>query len=166
MPDFVAYFLAGPADVRRLELFEISHPAFTKVYRLMLNNTDDVTVTLETDEEATFEYAPIRIRPIGSSDDLGQALRFEFGDLGEIVPTELDAVAELGAYRIKPTVLYRVYREDDLSAPMDGPYVLEAGQLNFAQGGVSFDAKAPSVNITRTGENYRVDRFPMLRGVL
>lgn len=168
MPDFTAYFLSGPTTAVQLQLFEISHPDFTQTYRLVRNSpfASTITVTLETSETADFVYAPMKIRPIASSDDLDQALRFDLGDLGETLPAELDAVITAGGMRTKPIVRYRVYRDDDLSAPMDGPYLLEVKNLAFNRSGCSFDAKAPSLNVNRTGENYRIDRFPMLRGAL
>ena len=166
MPDYNAYFLAGEVTAIELRLFEIEHPAFTQTYRFVQNAKDGVTVTLEDSSSAFFQYAPVRIKPIASSDDLDQALRFELGDLGEILPTEVDAMMEAGGILTKPVVRYRTYRDDDLSAPMDGPYLLETKNLSFNRSGCSFDARAPSLNVNRTGENYRVDRFPMLAGVM
>jgi hypothetical protein len=66
----------------------------------------------------------------------------------------------------KPTVTYRTYRSDDLSAPMFGPVVMEIQAIAMTRQGSSFEAKAPSLNVSRTGETYTIDRFPGLRGFL
>lgn len=166
MPDYVAYFLNSPAHVVGLELLEIEHPDFTQVYRKVRNASQGVTVTLETDEVATFDYYPMRIQPSTTSDDLDQAIKVDLGDLGEVLPLELDAVTSAGGMRVKPIVRFRVYRSDDLSAPMLGPMLLEVQTFSFNRKGSSFEAKAPSLNVNRTGELYLIDRFPMLRGVL
>ena len=166
MPSYVEYFLNSPSSVVQLDLLEISHPAFTQTYRLVRNAVHGVTVTLETAEEAEFVYRPMRIAPLGSGDDLEQALKIDIGDLGEILPTELDAVAAEQMMSVKPTVVYRTYRSDDLTAPLLGPIRLEISNISFSREGASFEARAPSLNINRTGEVYRLERFPMLRGFL
>lgn len=165
MSDYDAFFLSSPASVVELELFEIEHPSFTQVYRYVRNATEGVTVTLEDDSVESFTYLPMRVRPTGSSDDLDQTLRFELGDLGEVLPTELDAVLSTNGARIRPTVRYRVYRSDDLTQPLFGPILMEVPSMSFAAG-CTFEARAPSLNVNRTGELYRIDRFPMMRGLM
>lgn len=166
MPDYVSYFLAAPSSVVELETLEISHPAMTKVYRIVRNARDGITATLETEVEVDFEFYPLRIRPTGSTDDLDQAIQVDLGDLGEIIPEELDAIAEAGLMGVKPTVLYRTYRSDDLSAPMLGPLTLEVTSIVSNADGSAFEARAPALNVNRTGELYRLARFETLRGFM
>lgn len=166
MSDYAAFFLNSPSSTVQLDLIEIEHPHFTQRYRKVRNARLGVTVTLETGEEATFDYYPLRIRPTGSADDLDQILKIDLGDLGEVLPLELDAVTEANGMGVKPIVRYRIYRSDDLSEPMYGPLLLEVQTFSFAREGASFEAKAPSLNINRTGELYHIERFPMLRGFL
>lgn len=166
MPDYAAFFLNSRTSVAYLETLEISHPNFTQTHRIVSNAADGVTVTLETGARAAFVFLPVRVRPTGSGDDLDQIIRVDLGDLGEIIPAELDAVAAAEGFSVKPTVLYRVYRSDDLTAPLLGPLRLEVHNLNSNQDGSSFEARAPALNLNRTGELYRLERFPMLRGFL
>lgn len=166
MSDYAAYFLNSPASAVPLDTLEISHPNFSEVYRLVRNAEQGLTARLETGELADFDYRPIRIRNLGSTDDLEQAMRIDLGDLGEIVPFELDRVAEMNGWAVKPTVIYRLYRSDDLEAPLLGPVKLEAGAFSFKKEGCSFEARAPSLNINRTGELYRIARFPMMAGFI
>lgn len=166
MPDYTEFFLNSNSDVVELDLLEISHPSFTQTYYVVRNAVAGVTVTLEDTTEQEFVYYPLRITPTSASDDLDQVLRIDLGDLGEVLPTELDAITADDGFGIKPAVKYRTYRSDDLSAPMYGPITLEVLTLNFTREGCSFEARAPQLNTNKTGELYTINRFPMLKGFL
>lgn len=167
MSRYSEFFLKSKASVVQLELVEISHPFFTQVYRRVRNSLQAVTVTLEDGvTEATFSYYPLKITSMGARTDLESGFRIDLGDLGEILPKELDAVAANDAFEVKPTLVYRTYRSDDLSEPLFGPVSLECSNFSFNSEGASFEAKAPSLNNNRTGESYLFERFPMLRGFL
>lgn len=166
MSAYTEFFLGSKASVVQLELLEISHPAFTKTYRIVRNAKAGVTVTLETAAVEFFEWYPLRVSTVGARDDLTQSLRVDIGDLGEILPLELDGVATADQFDVKPVVLYRTYRSDDLTTPLFGPLRLEITTFAFKREGASFEAKAPELNVSRTGELYKLDRFPMLRGFL
>ncbi len=160
------FFLNSRSSVVQLELIEISHSKFTKTYRVVRNAMQGVTVTLETGIAASFDYYPLRIASNGSKDDLDQSFNITLGDLGEVLPVELDSVASQDGFSEKPRVVYRTYRSDDLTRPLFGPIVLEVDSFAFNREGSTFTAKAPSLNINKTGELYRLERFPMLRGFL
>jgi hypothetical protein len=166
MSRYSEFFLNSRTDVVQLELLEISHPAFSRTYRIVRNAVAGVTVTLEDSTDATFDYYPLQMTPVGNRDNLDSGIRVDLGDLGEILPTELDAVAAAGGFSTKPTIIYRCYRSDDLSAPLFPALMLEVETFSFTKDGASFEAKAPSVNVTKTGEAYSIARFPMLRGFL
>lgn len=166
MTDFTEYFLNSGVSVVQLDLLEISHPAFSQTYRLVRNAVQGVTVTLETSAEETFTYLPMRLTDLGSQDDLDQSLRIDLGDLGELLPQELDLVASAGKFGTRPVILYRTYRSDDLTAPLMGPISLEVTNIGFSREGASLEARAASLNVNRTGLLYRLDQFPMLRGFL
>lgn len=166
MTDYAAFFLSSKSSVVQLETLEISHSDFTKTYRVVRNAVNGVTVTLENAATAEFTYYPLRIVGVGIRENLDFGLKIDLGDLGEVLPTELDAVAGADGYGEKPIVVYRTYRSDDLSAPLFGPLTLEVKAFNFNREGSTFEARAPSLNINKTGEVYSLDRFPMLRGFL
>lgn len=165
MSKYSEFFLNSKSSVIQYELLEISHPDFSKTYRVIRNNTEGLTVTLEG-EEQTFDYYPLKVTPAGSREDLDFAIRVDLGDLGEVLPEELDAVASADGYEVKPTVKYMLYSSDDLTAPMLGPFTLEVTAFSFTREGASFEAKAPSLNVSRTGETYQILRFPTLKGFL
>lgn len=166
MTSYAEFFLNSRSSVVQLELMEISHPNFTKVYRIVRNAVKGITVTLETGATAAFDYYPMRIENNGSKDDLDQSFTITLGDLGEVLPKELDSVASSQGFDVKPAVTYRTYRSDDLSRPLFGPVLLEVESFAFNREGSTFTAKAPSLNINKTGERYKLERFPMLRGFL
>ncbi|MBN46212.1 MAG: hypothetical protein CMH23_07030 [Methylophaga sp.] len=166
MSEYSEFFLNSSSSVVQLELLEISHPNFTKTYRIVRNAVNGVTVTLEDASVETFDYYPLRITGTETRENLDFSLRIDLGDLGEVLPPELDAVSSAGGFETKPIVKYRTYRSDDLNAPLFGPLVLEVKSFSFNREGSTFEAKAPSLNVNKTGELYKIDRFPMLRGFL
>lgn len=166
MSNYSQFFLNSSSSVVQLETVEVSHPNFSKTYRIVRNAIRGVTATIEDASNKTFDYYPLRLTPTKSSDDLDQAIRVELGDLGDVIPKELDLVNAAGAFGIKPSFKYRTYRSDDLSAPLFGPLAFVINNLAFTKEGCSFDAEAPKVNLSSTGEIYTVNRFPMLKGFL
>ena len=116
--------------------------------------------------QASCDYYPMKIENNGAKDDLDQSFTFSWGDLGEVLPTELDRVAVSGGFGFKPQVVYHTYRSDDTNAPLFGPVIMEVESFAFNRDGSTFTAKAPSLNINKTGEIYTLERFPMLRGFL
>ncbi len=166
MTSYAEFFLKSKSSVVQLETLEISHPNFTKVYRVVRNAVQGVSVKLENGLSATFDYYPLSIENAGVRDDLDQAITINLGDLGEVLPKELDEISSNNGFGTKPTVVYRTYRSDDLTRPLFGPVLLEVTSFAFNREGSTFEAKAPSLNVNKTGERYKLDRFPMLRGFL
>lgn len=167
MSSYTEFFLNSISSIVQLELIEISHPNFSQTYYIVRNAVEGVTVTLEDGVTTQFfQYYPLRITNIESRDNLDSGLKIQLGDLGELLPSEFDLVRSNNGFGTKPTLKYRVYRSDDLSSPMFGPITLEIINFIFNKEGASFEATAPSVNINKTGERYRITNFPMLKGFL
>jgi hypothetical protein len=156
------FFLNSKSTIIQYETLEISHPNFSKVYRLIRNASRGLTATLENAVQVTFDYYPLNITPTGSYDNLDNAIRIELGDLGTTIPQELDLITTANGFNIKPIVKYRVFRSDDLTSPLDGPFIYEINTFTFNEKGCLFEAKAPSLNINKTGEIYTISRFPGL----
>ena len=133
--DYVSFFLNASSDVAELETLEISHPSFTKTYYIVRNATNGLTATIETSAVIDFQFYPLEITPSKSSNDLDQSITVNIGDVGQVLPTELDAVATADTFKIKPTVKYRLFRSDDLSGPMLGPIILQVESFSFARQG-------------------------------
>ena len=165
MTDLTEYFLNRTADVGRHECLTISHPSFSKTYHIVRNPPAPAAMGLLA-EGVQYDYYPLEITSIGARPNLDSGFKINLGDLGEIVPTELDLVAGDDTFGIKPIVVWRMYRSDDLTQPLQGPVTLEIKDFAFKREGCSFEAKAPSLNNNRTGELYSLARFPMLRGIM
>ena len=164
MDRYADYFLNSSSSVVQLELLDITHNAFSRDYHVVRNSgRDGLTVTLETGQERDYEYYPLRINPVGVRGDLDAGLRIDLGDLGEIIPAEIENVKASSYFATKPVVTYRVYRSDDLSFPIFGPLVLEIIDINVSETGASFTASAPVISVLTTGEFYNYDT---LRGFL
>jgi len=167
MGSYSEYFLNSRSTVVQLDLVELTHPNFTQPYRIVRNAAKGVTVDLAPDELAVpFVYYPARVESTGARDDLDVAIRVDIGDLGDLIPAEIDEVAEAGGFMTKPAVRYWTFRSDQLNAPIYGPLHLEVPSLSFSEEGASFEARAPSLNSTKTGERLTLERFPMQRGFL
>lgn len=164
-PFYSSYFLAAPSSVVQLETFEMSHPSWSQVYRIVRNSTATLNAGIEGGATAQFEYYPCKIVAKTAKDDLDFVMEITFGDLGEIMPLELDRMRRYpNGLLVKPNVIYRAYRSDDLAFPMIGPIKLEMGVTTFSREGMTFEARAPLLNATRTGEIYSIVRFPMIKG--
>lgn len=165
MSDYVDFFLGSPASVVKLELVEVSHPAFSVPYRFVRNHAAGVTVDLSPAEQNVFfPYYPARISAIGAHDDLDAAIRVELGNLGAVLPEEIDAVEAAGRAGEKPMARFWVFRSDDLTGPILGPLILEITALQMNAETTSFEAMAPDLNNKRTGTRYLLEMFPTLRG--
>ncbi len=115
----------------------------------------------------------MQIKTLGATSSLDQQMEITLGDVGTILPTEIEIIAAANGFQTKPTLVYREYRSDEFSiedgepvyfGPMFGPFELEINALAFSKQGTVFTAKPPQFNRTRTGELYDVGRFPMLAG--
>lgn len=166
MSDYTEFYLSSKSSVAQLECLEISHSAFSQTYYLVRNAVHGITVTHEDETEHAYQYMPMRLELSGPRDDLDHILQIVMGDLGEVVPMELDRVRAEDKLSEFPLVTYRTYRSDDLSAPLFGPIVLEVRRFTMGREGCTFEAKAPSLNVSGTGEKYSIARFPMLSGLL
>lgn len=166
MSAYSEFFLSTASAVAELELIDIFHPNFDKVYYIVRNQPAGVTVTLEDATERDYKFYPLDVRPIGFRDDLDQGFAITIGDTGDTLPAEIERVLTADGTNVYPTFTYRSYRADNLTAPLFGPVNLVIESVSFTEEGATFNAVAPSLNRSRTGELYRLDRFPMLRGLL
>jgi hypothetical protein len=163
---YIEYFLNASSTIIQYETLELSHPNFTQTFYIVRNNTNGLTARLEDNTQVTFTYYPMNVKPSSDKSDLDQKLQIEFGDLGEILPTQLDAIIGAGGMSTRPICKYRTYRSDQLNTVMFGPVILEISAIAFNRTGVVFEAAAPALNIGKTGEIYSIDRFPALRNFL
>ena len=171
MPDvdekYVDFFFGAAPSTSEVQTIEISQPSFSQIWRLQSHYREGLTVRLETGEEATFIYVPMRLKPLEERADLDFGLTVILGDLGEILPDEIQRARAEGTLRTNPPLVkYRAYRSDNLASPMFGPVSLQAKQIARSEEGAKFNATAPQANVNKTGILYRSDVYPMLQGFL
>jgi len=166
MPDIIDYYLNSASNIVQYETIEISHPDFTQSYFFVRNNTEGLTALIEGSVSKDFDYLPMKITENPSSADLDYSLTVEFGDLGEYLPLELDAVVDADGLFVEPTLVYRTFRSDDLTEPLVGPIILKIKSFAFDRYGSVFQATADRANSQKTGELYTISRFPILRAFL
>lgn len=172
------FFKAPPAAVR-LQLLEISHPRFSQTFKVVRNFVSAIYVQHEDTQIVQYQHFPLRISEVGSDNSLDQEIQVTLGDLGQVLPVELDNVNIANAMQTKPVLKYREYLSNSYVMavtsglnqplyinPVRGPFTLEVNSIAFNKQGAVFTAKPPAFNRVRTGEYYTVERFPMLRGFL
>lgn len=163
MLNYDFYLKGNPNDVL-LQLIEVSHPAFSKVYRYVKNAVDGVTVNHEDGSSYFYDYSPLSIKKSKSSDDLDQSLDIGVGDLGEELPQEIDNLY-LGAYfNVKPVLNYREYLSSDLSKPFLSILGLEVTDYQMQKEGGQFTCKAKELNLSSTGLTFNLNDYPTMRG--
>lgn len=166
MSKYSEFFLNCFSNIIQYEMFEISHSAFSQTYRIVRNATDGVRVKEEDGIFYDYIYCPMKVSLSDDRDDLDQVIKIQLGDLGEIIPVEMDRIQIADKFNEKPKIIFRTYASNDLETILVGPFYLEIKEFTFNRDGCAFDAKAPSLNLNKTGEIYNFDRFPMLRGML
>lgn len=168
MPDYTSFFLNSSSGVVPLECVEISHPDFIEPFRFVKNDTEGVTVKHEaTGPDISYEYQPMSIQRSTVTNDLDQKLSLTIADVDdELIKSVVSA--RLGTnWKVRPSVKWRLYRDDDLTAPMVSLQTLEVATLSKdGSGNCTFDAQAPELNSVKTGEIYSLERFPLLRGMI
>lgn len=165
MTDFSEFFLSTTSDVVMLETIELSHSDISQIYRIVRNKTSGLTATLESGATVSFDYYPMSINRGDDRQNIDQSLEIMLGDLGEVLPLEIDLINNAGSYSEKPSLIYRLFRSDILTSPME-VISLDVQNISFSKEGAMIKAQTKSLNSNGTGERYTFDRFPMLLGVL
>lgn len=160
-----AFFFATSPAIAQLQLLEIAHPAFSATYHFTRSILAGVVVTHEGGVGPfVYTYMPMSIKPVGSGNDMDQQIEVSIGDVGTVLPAELDSVANANKMTIKPTITYREYKSDDLTLPLYGPFVFQIDRISFNRSGATTTAKAAAFNKGRVGLYYTLSLFPMLKG--
>lgn len=162
----VEYFLNTKSTVGQLDTIQISHPSFEKDFFLVKNHLKGFSAKLENGVDVDFQYVPMQVSLGTVKDNLDQTIDITLGDLGDIVAKELKKIRQSKNNKVKPKFIYRTYRSDDFTRPLYGPVKLSIVDFQLMDTGCSFQAKADSLNVVKTGEIYDLRRFPMLKGVI
>lgn len=159
------FYLNGNRSIVQLETIEISHPDFSRNYFLVRNSSQGLVAKLEDGSEQEFEFTPMVIREQQTKNDLDYSIQVTIEDVGLIIATELKNISANDGYSVKPKLVIRTYRSDDLDNMMFGPVELEIENLTTAKTGASFLAANRSFNLSSTGQSYTVQQFQGLIGI-
>lgn len=159
----IEHWLRGTHDDVRVECIDIIHPSFTKHYRFARNATKGVRIKTEDGYWRDYKYLPMSIKPGTSADDLQQSFTIGIGDVGEIMPRELDRLRKGSYPQVRPTVNYRVYLTSDLSEPSLSVRGLEVTDNQQKKEGAVFACKARELNKNSTGITFNYSDFAALR---
>ena len=160
------YWLVGKHDDVRLECIEITHPSFSRNYRFVRNHSDGVRVRHENATWYDYTFLPISIEAGESGDNLQQSFTIGIGDVGEIMPYEIQRLRN-GRYPTqRPVLNYRVYLISDLSKPLSSVRGLEITDIQRKKTGAVLKCQAKQTNKTGTGVRYTLSDYPTLRGFI
>lgn len=160
MTDYTAFFLNN-SDVIQLECLEISHPSFPKVFRYLRNDEDGMIIG-----GLSYKYQPMSIKRSNVTNDLEQTLSITLADMEDELMDAINNIRSSSSPRVKPKIVFKIYRDDDLSKPMVEMQTLEIPTISKDSTGlVTFDAQAPELNAVKTGRLYTFEDYPLLRGI-
>ncbi len=112
------FFTSHPAAVQ-LQTIEITHPNFTTAFRFVRNDPRGILAYNEgLDGPYPYAYLPMEIKTLGTTNSLDQSMEITLGDLGQIIPAQLQILSDGNGFQTKPVLVYREYRSDE--------YVMEA----------------------------------------
>ena len=159
---YIDFFLNGSSGVVQLECIEITHPSFAKTYRYVKSDVGNVTA-----ETKTYAGALFQIQRNNVTNDLEQTVSVTFADIDDALVKDVIKARTTGANRLKrPTFIYKIFRDDDLSTAMLTLQTLEIVDVSKdASGFVTFDAQAPELNSVKTGRPYTIEEYRLLKGI-
>lgn len=163
---YIDFFLKRKSNIGGLDTIELSHPSFTQTHYLVRNHLKGFVGTISEGVDVEFKYCPMSFAKSSVKDDLDSSIEINLGDVGQYVNTELRNIERDNSYDVLPTLIYRVYRSDDLTRPLFPAIIMEVEDITYTHEGSLITAKSQSLNVVGTGEKYDLNRFKMLRGVV
>lgn len=159
------YWLRGRHDDVRMECIEIKHPSFSRDYRFVRNHAYGVRIKHEDGVYRDYEPLPMTIKAAKAAADLQQSFTIGIGDVGEVMPLEIDRLRRGSHQTKRPILNYRVYLTSDLTSPMSSARGLEITNNQPQKQGAVFTCQGRELNKTSTGIIFTVELLPSLRGV-
>jgi hypothetical protein len=153
---FIEFFLNADSCLIQFECVEIAHPSLSQTYRFVRNSGRNGINVDHNDGSGVFNYSylPMKITPKSRENNLDFGLTVTVGDVGETLAEEIRRIESDGTYSTPPTLTYRTYRSDNLTAPMYGAFVFNVYNINLDKKGASLDCATRKLNTLKTGEFY------------
>lgn len=161
MTDYTAFFLDNSGGVMQLECLEISHPSFSQIFRYVRNDQDGLIIN-----GAMYKYQPMSIQRANVTNDLEQKLSVTIADIEDELMSVMRNIRSSAYPRVKPKAVLKIFRDDDLTAPMIEMQTLEIPAISKDGSGLmTFEAQAPELNSVKTGKLYTFEDYPLLKGI-
>ena len=132
------FLLNGDSDVVKLETLEISHPSFelrgwvdfgvsarrptsmfivTAGTDIILTQTKPVMIAVLEDGSTTlFHYCPATLKFSNQDETLNREIEVGILDLGDVIRRQFKLIEQKNKIGIRPKLIYRAYRSDDLDS--------------------------------------------------
>lgn len=153
-----SFFLTDNSGVVLINTIEINHTSFSTPFLAQCDYIDkDLTI-----QSRTYKYHQFEITKGEVTSNLEQSLTVSFDDYDDELKNKINAASSIS----KMTLIYKIYREDSLSSPLDSIQTLEIPNVNYdSNGNVTFEARAQRLNSVATGLVYTINDYPLLKGV-
>lgn len=103
------FFTEHPALIK-YECVSITHPNFSQDFNLVRNSAIGLKVEADPPENyIEYTYVPMEVKTLGSGHDMDQSMEFTIGDVGELLPAEIERISAANGFQTKPTIVYREY---------------------------------------------------------
>ena len=163
---YIDFFSKSERSEIMVETIEIYHPNFSQTYYLQYVSRNPITVKDENGVSFTCQPCPMKLKRLGSSGDLEQAMQLSIGDVGMIIAEEMLNIEKADGFTVKPVCKIRAYSSKDLNTIVFGTFVLEITDVQTTEQGSLLEVRPPNLNVSGTGQLYTVQRFPMLLGFI
>lgn len=159
-----SFFLTDTSAVRKVDTIELNHPDWSKPFFFQSEWIDeDMVANNEDGAKVTYQYQLFQVDRNNVVADLDQGVSITFADYIDELKTAINSADHMKAVTLK----YRMFRDDDLSSPLDFIQTLQVLKVNNdANGTVTFEASAEQLNSVKTGDVYTINKFPALKGAV
>lgn len=163
--ELFTFMMTSPATDVLLETLELSHPSWSKTYRIIRN--DCLGASLNTENGPLFfDYVPFNLRQSGDSGDLNKKISVELSDLGEIIPDEFRRMEDAGTLNTAPKMVVRCFSHRTGEMVL-GPMKLDVrGAVFVAEKGCKLEASAKAAMANSTGTVFDIERVPTIKAFL
>jgi hypothetical protein len=151
---------SAPHGVFLVETLELSHPLFSKVWRLV-NAMDQVVATLEGGGSGVFQPVAFQVQLPPSDAQGGQLLTVVVANFGRIIRDEIEAAAKDPDQRMSLT--YRLYLSNALTEPQTAPIKLSVDTIAMTNESITLQAgRSDTLNMPFPSTVYDIVKFPGL----
>lgn len=166
-----AIYANAPVSSTPFEVISLHAPWFSQTYYLQNVTTDEIQVTLETDEVVNVIYAPMGLGQSSSNGDLNYERNIIIQMVNDIIASEQDNFDPeihnpLDQYVQSRGYIY--YRTGDISSIQTTPVISYIRDITTDSETCSANIRLSSKpsNESATGEVATITRVPMLKGFI